>query len=357
MSEGATVIECSFCNKSQKEVFKLIAGPDCYICDECVGLSSDIIAEDRAAGFPTIADAPPVALALRRAVVGQEAAVAAVLGALRQHLLPRAEGARQLPTPNLLIAGPAGCGKTTFARALTEASPIPAFHANLDRITATGYIGEDIEGMLLELRRRSPSSPAHAERGLIAIDNLDHLTAKRAPPGTVRDVTGVEVQRALLRILEGQECTVYEGARHPQQPYQPFATRGLMRVLFATVSGVETVGDVRDALREGGVSAGLLSRIHVVVPMRALTREDLHAILTRPEVGMLTGATELLRNAGIELSVGTMAVERIVDRALAASDGGWSLERQVAGLVHDLATNDKSGRVLVMPEDIERIGA
>lgn len=354
MSQAEPV--CSFCGKSRLEVRKLIAGTSAYICDECIGLSNDIIAEEAQKEFPPIAAAEKVGDAMRRAVVGQPAAIAALLGALRQHLVTGIEPG-SLPTPIVLLAGPAGCGKSTLARALVDASPLPAFLGDLDRVTATGYVGEDIEGFLGELLQRARHH-AHAERGVLAIDNLDHLVPLTPPPGTVRDVSGVEVQRAMLRILEGHDCATFDGrVRHPQSPWQTFRTRGLMRVLLARTDGRDTPADVRAHLRERGVSATLLSRVHVVVAMRALEPTDLREVLTRPSEGLLPTAQALLRYAGVELFVSPAAVERMVSRAFEADDSAWSLQRQVSGLVHALAARAASGRVVVHEDDVDRVGS
>lgn len=328
-------LHCSFCGESQRRVDKLIAGPKVYICDRCVRLCVDIL-DGQAAPR---ADAPSPDLATLRATlarrcVGQERARRALVAALAQHLARLQPDAPAVRPPVVLLAGPHGCGKTTLLRAAVEATPLPAYLADVNRLSATGYVGLDVENLLHELVRRAGGERARAEQGVLALDGLHRLLVRAPPPGAPRDITGESVQRELLRVLDGLDTEVAgAGPRHPAMPAEPFSCARVLAVLAGTFEGLPPSEDeAREDLAGRGLLRELLARVDVVVSMPALTAAELGTVLTREGDGLLPRRLAALASAGHPAAIGDGVVDSWIARAAASPDGGWALHRALAGL-------------------------
>jgi len=353
-------LHCSFCAKSSQEVRKLIAGPEgVYICNECIQLSHDIIATEDAKLWPGANMPERVAAAFARSLVGQITARRVVLATLRHHLAKPPESEVDVPTPTVLLVGPSGSGKTTLGRALVRSCELPAFLADMGRVTATGYIGEDVENLLGELRAACGGSTEQAERGVLVLDGVERVRATMPSEGaTSRDIVGVEVQRNLIRVLDGAECRVWtNGARHPRSAAERFSCRGLMRVLLFRLDAMpHDLGDA--ALRKALVAAGLLpavvSRISAVIPMPALGLEELRHVVTRPD-GHVTSALRFAQRAGVDLGLEQEALERLADRADSAEDGVWSVERDLQKLLLYALSSAQATRFVVDAQTLDEV--
>lgn len=338
-------LTCSFCGKTQQEVTKLVAGPKVYICNECVALCVEVLREDpKPPAFPQGLTADALVQLAGSGVVGHAGPLRSLAAVLALHAHGGLQGSRG---PTVLVVGPAGCGKTTLVRALAEAAEGLPYHiAAAHRITATGYIGEDIESVLFEIYEHAGRDLELARRGLMVLEDLHHAVVRLPPPGTAdNDVTGAGVQRALLRVLDGQRCRITERSpTHPQMQGWPLETSGLQVLLTARLDPVpEGVRAIREALLEAGVSPELLSRIQTIVPLSPLSCEELATVLT---VHLWPRAAERLAGLGLRASLAEGVAEAVAERAVAAGDGGWHLAQAVAGWEQRAAASGESGQAL-----------
>ncbi len=337
--QAATELSCSFCGKSQRQVSKLIAGPEVYICDGCVMLCRDIVEDNIPGETKREIPSPPPALAeLRQALdarcVGLEAPKQALLGALGLHLARLQEGAPDLRPPVVMLVGPHGSGKSTLLEAFTGLTRLPANRADVNRLSTTGYVGLDVENLLWELVRQAERDFRLAESGVLILDGLHRITSAAPAPGSPRDVSGEAVQRDLLRITEGMKTEVAGfTTRHPQQPAEPFFCHRLLVVLAASFDGLPR-GDraQRAFLAEQGLLRELLARVDHIVPVPAPDSAQLRAVLTQPEVGLLPRQLAALHALGHEVTVEDSAVEAILEHAQQRDDGAWALHTPIARL-------------------------
>jgi ATP-dependent Clp protease ATP-binding subunit ClpX len=311
------VLNCSFCGKSQQEVKKLIAGPTVYICDECVALCADIVSEDAPVETP-----PPTLEEIEAGltgVVGHARARKQLARLLLEHQERAAE-----PGLRVLISGPAGCGKTALARAMAAASGAPAVCVSSSRLTGTGYIGEDVESALDELIEAAGGDLDKAARGVLILDAVQDLAARDPGPESIRDVAGAEVQRALMRVLEGGRCRVPQRTHnHPHAHVRDLDTRGLLVVLVATDTQTEPEA-VRASLREHGLGQQFLARVELVLPLRRRSADELSTLATEQLL------PELSR--GRDLGVSEAWVRAQAQAAQASDQGAWSLRQALAAL-------------------------
>lgn len=342
---------CSFCHKPQQQVKKLIAGPACMICDGCVGLCNDILAEDLGAtpAPPAPAAPPPPALptaaalraALRGPVVGQDEALAALLLSLRLH---HAEGPAPR-APRVLVVGPTGVGKTTLAKAFCGASPWPSLHADASRLTESGYIGENVENLGTNLLSLAGEAPERAGRGLLFIDGLERLIDTSTGPQLQRSVNTRGVQRELLRLLDGRTLSVpaAPGPRHPQGTWVPFPTAGLLIAAAARIALPDDPSEasLRTALCEAGFLPPLIARFDRVVAAPALDAAALRALLHHAD-GPLRWLEAAAAALQLHVPVDNDALEAILNDALASGLGGWALRPPLVAALERALQSDET---------------
>jgi ATP-dependent protease Clp ATPase subunit len=338
---------CSFCGKSQRQVAKLIAGPEVWICDECIRLCMDIIEESAPPrAQPKIPVPPPSPNELRQALdatcLGLDHPKQALVAALGLHLARLQPDAPTLRPPVILLVGPHGAGKSHLLRALRELSTLPAHHADINRLSATGYVGLDVENLLWELVRQSDNDYRLAECGVLALDGLHRVTSSEPPLGTRRDISGESVQRDLLRVVEGMRTDVQGySPRHPQHRTEPFDCRRLLVVLSASFEGLPE-GDAaqRAWLADQGLLRELLARVDHIVPVPAPGAPQLRAILTDPAQGLLPQRLTALEALGRRVQVEDEAVEAMLAWAAAEPDGAWALHRPLARIGEEASEHE-----------------
>jgi ATP-dependent Clp protease ATP-binding subunit ClpX len=314
-------LRCSFCGKSQMEVKKLVAAPDVHICDECVRRSADALATGRQ--LPPPSSVADLAERLDRRVVGRERTTRALATLVQRHLAGP-EG-----PPAALLVGPPGAGKTALLDALADLCGLPAIRVDAGRLSASGYVGDDLETFLGELRIEDP---VRAERGLLLVDGVHHLAARERAPLTSLDVRGTRAQDQLIRLLERRPARAVTGRRHPAAYYPLLKTRGLMVVFAATLEAARIPVDldraprprdarldpVRRALEAAGLVPALLRRVPVVLWLQRRRPEAMLGVVRDM-------ADELAAQGPLDLDEpGRIA---LAERAAAHADGAWVIRQ------------------------------
>ncbi|WP_199548724.1 ATP-dependent Clp protease ATP-binding subunit ClpX [Streptomyces sp. N35] len=392
VGDSDSLLTCTFCGKSQKSVRKLIAGPGgICICDECVGLCNELIAED----LVEATDQPSAELPTPREifehlesyVIGQERAKRTLAVAVYNHYKrirnrTSPDSDVELGKSNVLLVGPTGCGKTYLVQTLARILDVPFAIADATALTEAGYVGEDVENILLKLVQAADHDIERAQRGIIYVDEIDKVSRKSEGPSLTRDVSGEGVQQALLKILEGTVASIppQGGRKHPGQEFIQLDTTQILFIVGGAFAGLEEIVERRSSkrtigfgptplrspeplsevtaadLREYGLIPEFVGRLPLTASVHSLDRTALIRILTEPRNALIKQYQKLFQLDGVELEFTEEAVAAVADQALLRRTGARAarsvLEEVLLNVMYEVPSRDDVARVVITRETV-----